>query len=85
MSDLEQTVYVATVSPGGSVGIQCRPTDLTMTGYGIVLATMVQATVNMFESAGVDRKEALDTILKSLVREARKPTQSAVYSETKLH
>lgn len=76
-------IYLATMKIGGA-DIQVRPTALTMDGYGTILASMVSATVNMFESAGIPRKEALDTILKRINREARNPKVSAVYSSTNL-
>ena len=77
-------IYMATVGEAGQFDIQCRPTNLTMEGYAVVLASMVQATVNMFESAGVPHKEAMDTILQRLNREARNPKVSATYSATQL-
>lgn len=80
----EPIIYLATVKAPGSIDIQCRPTGMTMDGYAVVLASMVQATVNMFVTAGVPEKEAIDTILKRLNREARNPKVSATYSATQL-
>lgn len=80
----DSTIYLATVKGPGNIDIQVRPTDMTMEGYAIVIATMVQATVNMFVSAGVPEKEALDRILKRLNREARNPKVSTTFESTRL-
>lgn len=80
----DSTIYLATVKAPGNIDIQVRPTEMTIEGYAVVIATMVQATVNMFVSAGVPEKEAMDRILKRLNREARNPKVSAVYESTRL-
>ena len=78
-------IYLATLNKAGSIDIQCRPSALTMEGYGAVLASAVSATVNMFVEAGVPHKEALDTILKTLTREARNPSNSVTFGSTRLN
>lgn len=77
-------IYLATVNKTGNIDIQCRPSAMTLDGYALVMASMVHATVNMFVAAGAPPKDALDAILKRLVREARKPTASATYSSQHL-
>lgn len=76
-------IYMATLNQvTRAVEAQVRPTDMSMDGYAVILAVMVRSTVNLFIDAGVPEKEALDAILKRMTREARKPSNSAIYSQT---
>lgn len=77
-------IYSATINAGGQVDMECRPSALNMDGYATILGNMVQATVNMFVAAGVPEKEALDTILKRLNREARNKSPGATFSSTQM-
>lgn len=77
-------IYMATLnSVTRAVEAQVRPTEMDMEGYAVILSIMVRATVNLFVDTGIPEKEVLDTILKKMTREARKPSNSATYSQTR--
>lgn len=81
----ETIIYMATMDDAGRLDAQVRPVGATMEGYAIALSVMVRATVNMFVESGVPEKEALDTILKRLTREARNPSSAILFGQHNPH
>lgn len=80
------TIFLATMDGTKRVDASVHPVEFTVEQYGIVLATMTRACINMFVSAGLDPKEATDKILKTIVRETRNPSPNAsFFSSTEMH
>ena len=83
---MNNTVFLATMDKTKRVDAQVHPVELNIEQYGVVLATMIRACINMFVSAGLDPKEATDKILKTIVKETRNPSQNAsFFSSGEIH